>query len=343
MTIRILTKEDIPQAKLLWGACFPEDDDNFINWYFSTIFSEGYGYFLDNVLVSMVCISKRTLHVRGKDVYCALVQGVCTAADHRRKGYSYETLRYALKSVRSDCSVAILTTYEPYLYYKSGFATYLRTGLAPVVLQADDTCLSELHLTESLKISDARQCAQVFNDALAGYSGWLKRNEQDMLNKFCDQCQHGDDAMHISSVNGEITGFVFSENKDNLLIISEAIGDAKKLICSPSDKGIVCMQPSSDGTLYSMIRILDFEKAFEQVTLPSRDLSIYVSDDFLEENRKVWHIYSTRNRTRILETSADPENELDISTVSALFIGATEEQSERYADFYQPRMQLECY
>ena len=35
LTYRYLTEAELPQAKKLWAICFPEDDEEFIDYYFA--------------------------------------------------------------------------------------------------------------------------------------------------------------------------------------------------------------------------------------------------------------------------------------------------------------------
>ena len=51
--IRELDKDN---GRKLWLECFPEDSEEFVSWYFKTVFTEGYGVYDGSELLSMVSI-----------------------------------------------------------------------------------------------------------------------------------------------------------------------------------------------------------------------------------------------------------------------------------------------
>lgn len=336
--IRQLTPVDMYKAKCIWSECFAEDTPDFIEWYFSEIFDVGYGYFVDDELVSMVCITKRVMRVRGVDMPCAVIQGVGTLAEHRKKGYCEKVLEYALNSIKVEFPIAMLTTFIPKFYAKLGFATYLRTGLRKISERTDADAAYMGRLTPYR----AAEYAELYEKEMQGKNGWLLRTPEDFLAKQKDQTSFAGEMLVKMTRNDELIGYAFVSEHNGKLYASEAIGECAK-ICESETRECAMIDAVENGELHSMIRILDFERAFEAVEIPPRELCLKVQDEIVKDNAKCWHIYSTGRRTKIVETAADPEEELTVGDVSALLLGATEQFNGKFDMYYMPRMQLESY
>ena len=88
LTYRYLTEAELPQAKKLWAICFPEDDEEFIDYYFAerTAANCVFGAFDNANLVSMLCRDSRMMFANGELVPVCFVSGVSTDPAYRNRG-----------------------------------------------------------------------------------------------------------------------------------------------------------------------------------------------------------------------------------------------------------------
>ena len=129
ITLRSLTEDDLPRAAELWLACFPEDDAEFVSYYFSrrTKPSNMLGLFEDGLLVSMLSFEETRMCSSGAPdgVSVSFVAGVCTEPGKRRRGYVrrlFATLEETLKE--RGVQAILLVPFDFGFYAKLGFAPY---------------------------------------------------------------------------------------------------------------------------------------------------------------------------------------------------------------------------
>ena len=129
ITIRNLTRADLPRAAELWLACFPEDDAEFVSYYFSrrTKPSNMLGLFEDGLLVSMLSFDETRMCSSGAPdgVSVSFVAGVCTEPGKRRRGYVrrlFATLEETLKE--RGVQAILLVPFDFGFYATLGFAPY---------------------------------------------------------------------------------------------------------------------------------------------------------------------------------------------------------------------------
>ncbi|MBR4634749.1 MAG: GNAT family N-acetyltransferase [Clostridia bacterium] len=129
ITLRSLTEDDLPRAAELWLACFPEDDAEFVSYYFSrrTKPSNLLGLFEDGSLVSMLSFEEMKMYACGAPdgVQVSFVAGVCTEPGKRRRGYVrrlFARLEELLKE--RGVQALLLVPFDFGFYEKLGFAPY---------------------------------------------------------------------------------------------------------------------------------------------------------------------------------------------------------------------------
>lgn len=174
--LRCLTQEDLPRAAELWLACFPEDDAEFVSYYFSrrTCPQNVLGLFGDGSLVSMLSFDELKMNACGAPdgVQVSFVAGVCTEPGKRRRGY-VRRLFAKLEELLAERGVQalLLVPFDFDFYKKLGFSPYAVRELAEY--PATETLAGY----EEVPVS-AELIARVYRAYMNGREGALSRTAE---------------------------------------------------------------------------------------------------------------------------------------------------------------------
>ncbi len=129
--IRELDKDN---GRKLWLECFPEDSEEFVSWYFKTVFTEGYGVYDGSELLSMVSIVDATMALRRRPVRANFQRAVATTASARGKGYASMLQKYVLNLLydRGEGMCSLNTDIHDF-YAQFGFSTYVAKELLRIM------------------------------------------------------------------------------------------------------------------------------------------------------------------------------------------------------------------
>ena len=101
--VRIAKAEDKKAFYDLWKICFG-DSDAFCDWFFVNRFAPDYSVVLETEgkIVSCIQAFPYMLWIRGREIPGAMLCGVSTHPDYRKKGYMGQIFTYEMKLLREN-------------------------------------------------------------------------------------------------------------------------------------------------------------------------------------------------------------------------------------------------
>lgn len=222
-SVRIAKKEDLADFYRLWKVCFG-DSNAFCDWFFANRFAPAYSVVLETEgeIASCMQAFSYTLYIRGKEVPGAMLCGVSTHPNYRKKGYMRQIFNYEMNHLRSkNCIVAphtpaVLPSYFSFGHFPVADANYLECECVPA-------------LAASLKLlpiekKDWDRLYFLYEKFAVKYSGIIKRTKEDFLRKAADYTADGGKcAAYIK--NGEIKGYAFYYQTEESLLCVEAVAE----------------------------------------------------------------------------------------------------------------------
>ena len=145
--VRVARQDDKTEFYRLWKICFG-DSDAFCDWFFENRFSPEHSVVLevDDEIVSCMQAFPYTIHIRGKEVPGAMLCGVSTHPEHRKKGYMGKIFSYEMNHLRNMGYVvtphtpAVLPSYFSFGHFPVADAVYLRSNVIPSLKKSDNVC-----------------------------------------------------------------------------------------------------------------------------------------------------------------------------------------------------------
>lgn len=221
--VRIASQNDRKEFNRLWKICFG-DSDAFCDWFFTYRYAPEYSVVLETEGEIVSCMQAFPYHIRirGREISGAMLCGVSTHPDHRKKGYMGEIFRYEMNHLRQKgCIVAphtpaVLPSYFSFGHLPVADASYLECDCVPVMKTA-----VKLH---SVKEKGWSKLFPLYQKFAEKYSGIIDRTEEDFLRKAADYAADGGKcAAYIK--NNEIKGYAFYYQTEELLLCVEAAAE----------------------------------------------------------------------------------------------------------------------
>ena len=131
--VRVAKENDVEGFYRLWKICFG-DSDNFCNWLFENRFYPDYSVCLEKngeILSAMQAVPYKIV-VRGKGLPGAMLCGVSTHPDHRKKGFMRKIFTLAMNHLRQKDILltvhtpAVLESYFSYGHFPVADASYIQ-------------------------------------------------------------------------------------------------------------------------------------------------------------------------------------------------------------------------
>ncbi len=182
--VRIAESKDKTAYKELWKICFG-DSDAFCQWFFDHRFCPSYSACLEaeGVLPSAMQAFPYKILIRGKQIEGAMLCGVCTHPEYRKRGYMGKIFSYNMKVLREKeravavHTPAVLESYFPFGHEPVADACYWTAEHIPAMQK------KSLVFLEGEERKRAFGCYQEFAKR---YSGIVWRTEEDFLRKMDD-------------------------------------------------------------------------------------------------------------------------------------------------------------
>ena len=197
--VRIAKAEDKKAFYDLWKICFG-DSDAFCDWFFVNRFAPDYSVVLETEgkIVSCIQAFPYMLWIRGREIPGAMLCGVSTHPDYRKKGYMGQIFTYEMKLLREKgCLVAphtpaVLQSYFPFGHFPVADAAYLT---------CDGMCATKGNVTLT-PVTELDSLFPLYTAFAKKYSGMVLRTK-------------------------EIKGYAFYYKTETELTCVEAVADEK--------------------------------------------------------------------------------------------------------------------
>ena len=171
LRIRTIENGEYVRAKRLWAECFPEDDGEFIEYYFANRTSPDniIGAFDgDGKMLGGLHIIGQKLRICGTEKRIGFIAGVGTKPEHRNRGIASKLLEAAVPVMRDrGYAAAVLQPFNDDFYKKYGYRDFVFAGRCKSVAPTE-------HKNENY---DEKSLLSKYNAFMAGYDGYAVRDE----------------------------------------------------------------------------------------------------------------------------------------------------------------------
>jgi len=219
--VRIAKENDMEGYYRLWKICFG-DSDSFCDWLFQNRFLPDYSVCLekDGEILSAMQAVPYTIRVREKDLDGAMLCGVSTHPDHRKKGYMRKIFTMEMNLLRKKGVLlavhtpAVLESYFSYGHFPVADATYVQGKRKWE--KRNDFLFFEKNQWEELYSLYDKNIGQ-------RYSGAVRRTTEEFLRKWDDYASDGGKCIVLR--DAKIQGYAFFYLLENQLICPEAVAN----------------------------------------------------------------------------------------------------------------------
>ncbi|WMI82284.1 GNAT family N-acetyltransferase [Anaerotignum sp. MB30-C6] len=219
--VRVAKENDVEGFYGLWKICFG-DSDNFCNWLFQNRFFPHYSVCLEKngEIFSAMQAVPYTISVRGKDLPGAMLCGVSTHPDQRKKGYMRKIFTMEMNLLREKGKLlavhtpAVLESYFAYGHFPVADALYMKGRRK--VDKRDDFLFFEKSSWEELYPLYEMNIGQ-------RYSGAVRRTKAEFLRKGEDYASDGGKCIVLK--DDKIQGYAFVYLLEDELICPEAVAN----------------------------------------------------------------------------------------------------------------------
>ena len=221
--VRIAKQTDKNEYYRLWKTCFG-DSDAFCDWFFEYRFSPEHSIVLEenNEIVSCMQAFPYILQIRNKEIPGAMLCGVSTHPEHRKKGYMGQIFSYEMERLCdmgfmvAPHTPAVLPSYFSFGHYPVADANYLECDCVPAF---------ESKIKFDFYENDSWKELHAFYSLFAKkYSGIIKRSEEDFIRKAADYAADGGKCV-VYKVDNAVKGYAFYYQTEEMLLCVEAAAE----------------------------------------------------------------------------------------------------------------------
>lgn len=210
----------------LWQICFG-DSKAFCDWFFQNRFAPEYSVYLEveNAFVACMQAYPYRIWIRNHEVSGAMMCGVCTHPNHRKKGYMGQVFPYDMNLLRKKGiavavhTPAILNSYFSFGHFPVADACYLTVTEIPLLQTEQLQTEEDVFLLSEEQWERAYSCYQSF---AMSYSGIIARTKQDFLRKCADYAADGGKCMALGKE--KILAYVWYYTTQTQVQCVEAVG-----------------------------------------------------------------------------------------------------------------------
>ncbi len=325
----------------LWQICFG-DSDAFCDWFFQNRFAPDYSVYLEIENTFVACMQAYPYHIwiRNHVVSGAMMCGVCTHPNHRKKGYMGQVFPYDMNLLRKkEIAVAVhtpavLNSYFSFGHFPVADACYLTVSNIPLLQQEVQAFL----LSEE-QWENAYPCYQSF--AMA-YSGMVARSKQDFLRKCADYAADGGKCMALEK--DHIVAYVWYYPTETQIQCVEAVGpdDSVKMVLQaimaqypqfslsaklPPKTKITFPFAQKEVKQKGVMGLVNFPLLLKQLDLQS-DIAFLVTDDVVSENNGCFLLNGNKSQSK-------PAFSIPAGRLMQVLVGyVTLEEQRDYVEIY---------
>lgn len=242
--IKDIQIEDVEGIRNLWYQSHPENQKDYIDFYFQHEFSDAHCIVCeqDSKIISSLLIREHTMAFLNRRFLVSYLEGIATLPDYRRRGHMHELMNVALDEVNHNHLITVARAFNPKLFEPYGFET---------VCYHKFYTISRRHLNQSnLKgISHQFTAEELLNvyEAYATHFDSFMYRDIAYYELFIERAmlRHGNLCVH-RSLNGEIDGYaLYRREPDNAEIFeivylnSTAFRELSAYVCDNEDEVII--------------------------------------------------------------------------------------------------------
>lgn len=224
ITVRVAEEKDKKDFYRLWKVCF-HDSDAFCRWLFENRFYPDYSVCLETGKEVASCMQAvpYTLWLRGKAIPAAMLCGVSTHPEHRKKGYMGKIFSFEMNLLRGKGAIvaphtpAVLESYFPFGHFPVADACYLECDSVPEYAGSNAVCQFSAK-------SDFERLFPIYIAFAKKYSGMILRTKEDFLRKCEDYASDGGKCV-VYMRNDEIKGYCFFYQTEESVVCVEAVAE----------------------------------------------------------------------------------------------------------------------
>jgi predicted acetyltransferase len=284
--VRLLEKEDMPEAKLLWKEAFA-DSDAFIAWYFKNKVLSGNSLGLfDSGLVSVLHMIPYTVRLRGKPVKSLMIAGAATKQERRGEGHMRELLLEALVEMRSrGIFVTHLYPFEHSFYERFGWETVTHVHRATV------TAAPLRRDIEVIETDDCGALGPIYNRMMRGFDGFVVRGSREWRWRMGELKADGGQAAVLIKGDTASAYMLYYSEKHKAEVIETAYSDEEDIgallsyILRKDCARVSYFVPAqSRGAKFGMARVVDAEALLRFFGAEAMLEDACITDDFASWN-----------------------------------------------------------
>ena len=281
MITRLAEENDIKTLKMLWKEGF-SDSDGFIEWYFSQRFPAGGACVVDDGgrIVSMAFYQPMRIALRGKVFDAAMLNGVYTIPECRKRGLMHKCVLFLQKHARGAGIPIMIDTPAGKNHYHALGHRYI-TGSEEKLLQPDGN--ESLKLLKDDALSHISELTGIYERMCAGYSAMIVRNDAAMRGRIVDLASDGAQWLILKDAYAAVY-----ELKEKFICPECAFADefAKdEILCALGRLGKSCEVKLPGKRPTAVGAALDAKTLLRAYNLP---YSIELKDDVLVNNNGIF-------------------------------------------------------
>lgn len=242
--IKDIQKEDIEGIRNLWYQSHPDNQKDFIDFYFQHEFPNSHCIVCeqDSKIISSLLIKEHTMAFLNRKFLISYLEGIATLPDYRRRGHMHELMNVALDEVNHNHLISVARAFNPKIFEPYGFET---------ICYHKYYTISRKHLQQhGLKgIShqySANELLDVYESYAKHFDGYIQRDlvyfehfiEKAML-------QHGNLCVYRDS-HGDIKGYAYYQQEHEhaeiyeiIYVSSTAFRNLVAYVCGNEDEVVV--------------------------------------------------------------------------------------------------------
>lgn len=219
--IRETCKDDKQDVYTLWKQAYPNQNRNYLNFYFKNIFDKGTCIVIeqDNRIVSSLQMNEHVLRLHGKHLKMGYLLGVSTLPDYRRRGHMKQLMECALDEASHNHLITLIEAFNPKLYEQFGFVTIYYHKFYTI---HRDTFL-KISTAKVSYSADAQELLRAYQNFVIHFDGYYVRDieyYQVLLNELV---VHQKQMVVYRNHNREVCGYLIYQNKKSEILVEEAV------------------------------------------------------------------------------------------------------------------------
>lgn len=344
MNIRLARECDQNNIMEIWNYCF-NDGPKFTEYYFNNKYKNYNTIVIEEEanIVSSLQLNQYKIKLNDKEYDTSYVVGVSTLPEARGRGYMKYLMDFTLNELyKKGQLISILMPIDYRLYRKYGYEHCYDQIEYEINIEDLRGFKSSGNLIKaSLDYID--DMIKIEKSFLQNLNGMVIRDEDYYKNLFKEvESEDGHIYIHndkendgyiIYFINGDsifvrelyysninalkgMLRLLYNHNTQcNKVVITSPIDDKIRFVLSNPKTATIKLKP------FMMGRIINLKKYLESLYIESnkRDsINIYVKDEYIKENNKVFRITLENNKLNVEEGDFNYDVEFDINTVSQL-------------------------